>query len=200
MTCELFIGPMKSGKTTKLFSRLLRINGINNSIKICYINNTLDTRSESDFSSHNLVYADISDKIDIIKIESGSLKSYTDQISKYQVIGIDEIQFFSEEDIDSLLELFKTPNTHFHILMAGLNGDHMGKPIGFAHKIMPFCTNIELLYALCYDCSIKNNSYTDERATMSYRNDKAQGTIHIGNMDSYTPLCVECYKNRTNNK
>ena len=51
MSLEIIIGPMFSGKTTELLRELTGYNAINK--KCIYVNSSLDTREDNNFSTHN---------------------------------------------------------------------------------------------------------------------------------------------------
>ena len=116
---DIVTGPMFSGKTTELLRRLFSEAEIG--LKVLYVNHNLDTRGKS-FSTHNPLYkrqlAEES-KVDFLSTDKLSLIQST--ITKYNVVGIDESQFFGDlvNEVKILVDKFG-----MHVIVAGLNGDY----------------------------------------------------------------------------
>lgn len=87
---NLIIGPMYSGKTSELLSRYLRYKVAGkNCLLIKYDN---DKRYDSNkIVTHNLFKQDA--------LNCNNLKEFDDKISSYDVILIDEIQFYPDANI-----------------------------------------------------------------------------------------------------
>ena len=88
MNLKLIIGPMFSGKTSALIRDLQLCSDIG--LKCIYVNSTLDNRSENNYSTHNPLIKSIG-TFDSMKMDYLDTELFLD----YDVIGIDESQFFT---------------------------------------------------------------------------------------------------------
>ena len=181
---DLIIGPMFSGKTTELL-RCLTISA-EAGCHVLYINSSLDTRGDV-FSTHNrLISPNASVNMDTLKTDD--LMSIISDLKKYDVIGIDEAQFFSN------LKLFCTIMADQYskkVIVCGLNGDFHKNPFGELNDLVTHCDTIVKLYPFCKTCSGKKIM---TRALFSKRLSKETDKIVIGDGDTYIPVCRECYK------
>jgi len=175
---DLIIGPMRAGKTTELI-RLLNIYAEMN-LKTLYVNSSMDTRSTDDFSTHNPSINKIG-KIDSKKTEN----LFDVNFERYDVIGIDEAQFFDGLQ-NYVLNFVEQKNKK--IIIAGLNGDYLRNPFGEINSLIPYCDSITKLYPFCRTCS-ENGKFT--KALFTKRISKESGTIEINAI--YIPVCRNCY-------
>jgi thymidine kinase len=198
---EIFLGPMYSGKTTKLINlynayKLHRIN-------VLCINHSSDTRyHESMMSTHDKIMIPCiqtdslmrlcSDKDEIIdyynvfeKCGVAGMKEEID-FSNIKVIMINEGQFFNDiyEFVVKMLKLGKI------IYVCGLDGDFERKKFGYLLDLIPICDNVSKLKAVCKLC---NDGTGTAPAIFSHRltNEKEQTVI---GSENYIPLCRKCYK------
>jgi len=177
---DIIIGPMFSGKTTELFKRLSLY--VNQGFNVLYINSNVDTRGEF-FSTHNKETL-TTDGIDMLKISS--LRENIQLISDYDVVGIDESQFFTDLK-KVVVDMVETLNMKF--IIVGLNGDFNREPFGQTNELITVCDTITKLNAICMSCS--NN----EPALFSKRvSNVSKEQILIGDKDHYIPVCRKCYQ------
>lgn len=182
---ELIIGPMFSGKSTELIRRLVMYSELG--FKVLYINHSFDTRKEeSNVSTHNPVFTDI--KIDNVKVSN--LNGIN--INEYNVIGIDEAQFFGDLVPFSLNSV---ENLDKKVIIAGLNGTFERKIFGSVLEIIPLCDNITMLKALCVPCSRKKlitpGLFSQKITNHEDDNDK---NVIIGGKETYISVCRNCFK------
>lgn len=178
---EIIMGPMYSGKTSYLLRELTIYKELG--LNVLYINHSLDSRSESAFSTHNpLINSSI--KIDSTKLSN--LKEL-DMIDMYDVIGIDESQFF-ENLKDDVLNLVEKLNKK--VFLSGLNSDFARKPFQSIYDILPYADKVTHLHSACSMC-IKNRIY--KTAIFSKRIVNGNDQVLIGAKDSYIPVCRNCY-------
>ena len=132
---NLIIGPMYSGKTTELIRRFRRHKiGNKNCILIKYIN---DNRyNEEKISTH--------DNITIEAVKCSLLEELDKVIKIYDVICIDEIQFYK----DASFYCDKWANEGKIIEACGLNGDYKRKPFEQISLLIPMIENITYLNAI----------------------------------------------------
>lgn len=192
--CTLILAPMFGGKTSYLL-HILDVLG--RATQCLYINHASDTRSDDYFSTHNpiLDITEISNKLqnqntDMLKASRlGQIPDET--VSKYQVVVIDEAQFYPDLDyqvrrwVDAL---------GIEVYVAGLSGDSKRRNFGDIHLLLPFADSVVMLRdTLCADCCEKGRR---ETSLFTFREKDLTGEqIQIGNKE-FRPLCRECYVNR----
>lgn len=171
---NLILGPMFSGKTTELIRRIERYKFANRScICLKYAN---DLRfSEKLIVTHN--------KYTLEAFQTNKLFDYAEFIRhyKYEVIGIDEGQFFP--DCVSFCE--QMANEGKIVIVAALNGSFERKNFGDILNLIPMSENLEYLKSICMIC-YKKASFTKRIS------DDVQLEI-IGGSEKYKSLCRKCY-------
>jgi len=168
---KLFIGPMYSGKTTTLLCRLERYKiGGKKCIIIKYKN---DTRYDKD-----MVVTHSNNKHDALCTEL--LSEVEDKIMDYDVILIDEIQFYK----DAAFICNKWANEKI-VECYGLNGDYKREPFEQISLLIPLSDKITHLTAID-----KNNG---EHAPFTYRTSDEINQEVIGGMDKYIALSRKSY-------
>ncbi len=178
---DLIIGPMYAGKSTELLRKLLISSEIG--LKVLYINHIFDTRSEHVFSTHHpFLLLNNRNNIDFISLSS--LKGVRKE--EYDVIGIDEAQFFDEY----LYEFCKIHVETYrrHVIVSGLDSDYKRERFGHILDLVPLADDIVKLKPYCQECGPKK-----EKALFSYRHASHDDVILVGGKDIYTPLCRKCY-------
>jgi len=175
---ELILGPMFSGKTSKLLEIYKQYSFCN--ITVAVINHSFDTRyHDSLLSTH--------DKIMIPCTQATNLmEDYCqDAINKSSVILINEGQFFNDL-YDSVLQMLKQGK---RIYIAGLDGDFERKPFGDILRLVPLCDDIIKLKSLCSLCKDGTLGVFTHRLTL----EKEQTLI---GSDNYIPVCRKCYEEK----
>jgi thymidine kinase len=187
---ELIIGPMFSGKTSKLLEIYKQCNFCNISVTI--INHSFDKRyHESMMSSHDKIMApclqvtklrDVWPDDGIIEPSNFSdVRSY-EILKESDVILINEGQFF--EDLDIVVKELLVSNKKIYI--CGLDGDFERKKFGKILDLIPICDRVVKLTSLCSIC--KNG--TPGIFSMRITNEREQTVIGSNN---YIPVCRSCY-------
>jgi len=172
---QLIIGCMFSGKTTELIRRM---HNYKHAEKKCLVVKPMvDTRS-NDIETHDKQKLDSSIKIKVLK----NFKSSIDFLLGFDVIGIDEAQFFS----DLVWTCEKLASEKKIVIVSGLDGDFKMEPFGEICRLLPKCESVKKLNAICKFCH--------EKASFSKRISKLKGLIVIGGSDKYVACCRECYK------
>lgn len=184
---ELIMGPMFSGKTSRLVE-------VYNQCKFCdipvvAINHDIDNRydCEATIVTHD------KNKIPCIKtnilknIWNPDIKEGVDNsnylITKYsEVILINEGQFFND-----LFEVVNDMINHGKkVYVCGLDGDFERKQFGQMLDLIPLCDKVTKLTSLCSKC--KNG--TPGIFSMRLTNEKEQTIVGSQN---YIPVCRNCY-------
>jgi thymidine kinase len=186
---ELYLGPMYSGKTSKLLEIYKQCSFCN--IPVAVVNHCSDTRyHDSMLSTH--------DKTMIPCIQTQNLKDiwgsknidepFDETSSKHlklrsaEVILINEGQFF-DDLYDCVVDML---NEKKKVYIAGLDGDFERKKFGQMLDLVPMCDSITKLTSLCSIC--KNG----EPGIFSLRLTKEKQQTLVGS-DSYVPVCRNCY-------
>ena len=117
-----------------------------------------------------------------------SVRTATDILAiaeRYDVIGIDEAQFFDASIIVTVRTLFAREK---RVIIAGLDTDYRDEPFGSTHFLMAIPeAEIVKLRAVCMRCR--------GEATRTFRKSKNDAQVVIGDADQYEALCYTCYVN-----
>jgi len=193
---ELILGPMFSGKTSRLVEVYKQCQFCN--ISVAVINHVIDNRYDEELlSTHDKV------KIPCIKTErlrdvyfnNENLSLENDiienipriqdkiKIARSSVILINEGQFF-DDLYEVVVEMLKCGKK---VYVCGLDGDFERKKFGQILDLIPMCDKVEKLTSLCSLC--KNGT----RGIFSMRLTKETEQTVVGS-DIYIPVCRLCYE------
>lgn len=189
MSLSIFTGCQASSKTTRNISEATKWLDVLH-CKGVYINHSNDTRDETNIiSSNSSSYRGVSNKFTIISAEK--LECIYNDLEEFDVICIDEIQFFP--DIVAVCKRLLDEGKH--IFCSGLNTDWKGDDFGDVKNLLKYATSFEVLHAKCIHC-------VDEYKTMGIHNlhqvpdasrtGKISGSkevVEVGGNDKYVPLC-----------
>jgi len=172
---EIIVGPMFSGKTSKLLEVYKQCKFCD--IPVTIINYDLDKRyHDTMLSSHDKIMAPC------IQANKLSEIKYNTEVINSEVILINEGQFF-EDLYEVVLDML---NCGKKIYIAGLDGDFERKKFGLILDLIPLCDKVIKLTSLCSIC--KNGTL----AIFSMRLSKETQQTVIGS-DNYIPVCRNCY-------
>ena len=103
--------------------------------------------------------------------------------NKYDVVGIDEAQFFGEQ-----LSWFADylANKGIIVILAMLNGNFRRKNFEGISAIYGLADNITMLKAVCLICYCAN-------ATASFRLGDSEKEVEVGGKKSYIGVCRQCF-------
>ena len=170
---EVVCGSMFSGKTEELIRRVKRAQIARQ--KICIFKPTIDIRySREDVVSHNQI------SIPAFPVEHSRLIRHMGM--DYDVIAIDEAQFFDDGIIDVCNEL---ANKGKRVIIAGLDMDYLGHPFGPMPNLLAIADEVYKTRAICMNCG--------GLATFSYRLANNDQQVMLGEKQEYMPLCRSCY-------
>ena len=177
---EIIIGPMFSGKSSTLIRTLNVYHQVG--LRVLYINHIIDTRSKNHFSTHDTTIQTIQN-FDTLKTDS--LNKFGEEISSYEVVGIDESQFFDD------LEVCKEWVDHgTSVIVCGLCGDFKRKKFGKILDLIPHSDSVIKLNAWCQKCTRKGKL---KEAIFTQRVNEQQSQTIVGGKDKYLPVCRNCY-------
>jgi thymidine kinase len=164
---------MFSGKTEELLRRLKRSEIANQKVGVFKIG--MDSRYSPDHVvSHDSSY--MSGK----KVDHSS--EIIPQSKDYEVIGVDEVQFFDEGIIRVSQELARLGK---RVVMAGLDMDFTGQPFHPVPELMAVAEYVTKLHAICQQCG--------SLATHSYRLLPSRDQILLGAGEQYEARCRVCF-------
>lgn len=190
---ELIIGPMFSGKTSRLVEIYKQCKFCN--IKVVAINHSIDNRYDDELmTTHDKIkipcikterlfdiwtddYISLEENIDRIPRVTDKLKLATSE-----VILINEGQFFPDL-FDFVIKLLENKK---QIYICGLDGDFERKKFGQILDLIPLCDKIEKLTSLCSICRNGRKGIFSMRLS----NEKEQTVV---GSENYIPVCRECY-------
>lgn len=187
---ELIIGPMYSGKTSKLLEIYKQCKFCE--ISVCVINHSLDNRyHDTMLSSHDKVMVPCinTDNLNNLWFNDGMIdlnqqfnnENYK-KIRSSNVILINEGQFFN--DLYSVVyDMLRNKKI---VYICGLDGDFEQKKFGQILDLIPLCDSVTKLSSLCSIC--KNG--TPGIFSMRITNEKQQTVI---GSENYLPVCRKCY-------
>lgn len=170
---KLFLGPMFSGKSTALSNTVLKY-GYKNK-KTVFVNYIGDKRYTDD--GHIVTHEQQKYKALVCQ----ELKEKLNELMEYDVIGIDEGQFFPDlvEICDLLCQNGKI------VVVAALSGDFRMKPFPNVSNLISKADKIQLLKAYCAFCQ--------KSAGCTLRTVKCDKTLLVGAAEMYKPVCKSCH-------
>ena len=184
---ELFIGPMFSGKSSKVVFKLSSM--ADQRFHCLYINSNKDVRkteSQDNFvTTHNSTYSQISPKIKCMKVSNLNEVSVTD----FDYIGIDEFQFFNNEDAVRCVRDWVSFGKH--VLIASLDGDCYRRNFGKILDLIPNADEVTKLTAYCDLC--RDNYGLVKKAPFTARMTSDTTAELVGGSNLYKAMCRSCH-------
>ncbi|MBE9483979.1 MAG: thymidine kinase [Bacteroidetes bacterium] len=166
---EVICGSMFSGKTEELIRRLKRAKIARQKVEI--FKPVIDTRyDDEEVVSH-----------DANSIRSTPVHSSSQILlmaNDFDVVGIDEAQFFDDE-LSSVCNILA--NNGIRVIVAGLDMDYLGVPFGPIPALMATAEYVTKVHAICPICG--------DLANYSHRIVDQDGQVMLGETDVYEPLC-----------
>lgn len=182
----IYMGSMCSGKSKRLIDDLTRyVDSI--PLRVCYIN-TIDDVRETETVEEGVTTHSSSGRISK-KIHRYSVKKLNGiDHTKYDVLGVDESQFF-----DDLYEtVLKWLDDNKIVICSGLDGDYRRQPFGQIFSLIPHAENAIKLSANCVECLKEwheGRSIYVHPAPFTKRTIQSEEQILIGGTDMYIPVC-----------
>ncbi|KAK6187784.1 hypothetical protein SNE40_005734 [Patella caerulea] len=169
---QVIFGPMFSGKTTELVRRLKRYQIANyNCLVVKYAK---DDRYDADgVATH--------DKQILPAVSAEKLSTLRSTAFKYDVIGIDEGQFFP--DIVNFCE--EMANDGITVVVAALDGTFQKQGFGNILNLVPLAEHVMKLTAVCMMCY-------NEASFTKRKGNETQVEV-IGGADKYLAVCRTCF-------
>jgi len=177
---EVILGPMFSGKTSKLVEIYNQCTFCN--INVLVLNHKIDNR-------YNISMLCTHDNKEIPCFKTTDLKDveHNQDFKECRVILINEGQFFNNlyNCVKEWVDIEKK-----HVYVCGLDGDFKRQNFGEIINLIPICNKVYKLNSLCSRC--KNGKH----ALFSHRLSSEDSQIKVGS-SNYQPLCRKCYLETT---
>ena len=167
---ELIIGPMFSGKSSRLIQIIRKYKTLNQ--KILIIKPIIDNRysKKSEIITH--------DKISEPCMSCSNLEVVANIVNNYDIILIEEGQFYS--DLSTFVIEWCKEKT---VYVAGLNGDANKQLFGEIHKLIPHADEIIFLKALCKTCNDGTPAIFTKKIITN------NNLIEVGGSELYSAVC-----------
>ncbi len=174
---EVICGSMFSGKTEELLRRLKRAEYAK--LKTAVFKPKIDVRYDAKkVVSHNantMLSTTVKSPDEILKL-----------VADIKVVAIDEAQFFNT----GLVEVSNSlANQGKRVIIAGLDMDYSGAPFAEMPKLMAIAESVTKVHAICLDCG--------GLANYSFRLNKSNDLVKLGEQDEYKPLCRSCFRKKS---
>lgn len=165
---------MFSGKTEEIIRRIK--DASKKGLNVAIFKPIIDTRNpENEIISH------VGTKFKAISVtQSNEILQIVDS-NNYDVIGIDEAQFF--ERLLPVIKELQIKNKK--IIVTGLDMDSEGRPFGDMPYLAAISDECIKLHGKCVKCG--------ERAYISHRKTSQVAKVLIGGEDIYEALCWKCH-------
>lgn len=178
MSLDLLMGPMFAGKSSRILSIVSRYSSLG--VPVLVIKHASDTR----YGEDDMLVTHDQRRVPCIRLQSLNDLSDT-EISRYQVILVDEAQFFEGlvPFVHRVVERHRR-----NLFLIGLDGDSQRQPFGELLHCIPLADRVERLTSLCRRCA------DGTPGLFSYRTSEASDQqVIVGGQELYQPLCRWCY-------
>lgn len=182
---EIILGPMFSGKTSKLIDIYKQYDFCN--INVLVVNHSDDNRYDTTkMTTHDGKQIDCEKWSTITEFMDYHAVQLMDDFPL--AILINEGQFFPDLQpcVQRLLNLYKA-----HVYVCGLDGDFQRQRFGQLLDLIPLCDKVTKLTSLCVGCRNGTPAIFSHRITEDIEQKK------IGSSESYIPVCRKCYMDAT---
>jgi thymidine kinase len=173
---EIVCGPMFSGKSTTILSRIATAEVLG--WKYLIFTSCLDTRYSKDAKSiqtHDGRMIEATPCDDLDECFNHPLYPHAD------IVIIEEAQFFSHLTHLCSHLLFSEKK---HILVVGLDGDAQQKKFGEILDLIPLATSVTKLTALCCECK------DGTPGTYTKRLNNGDMQVDVGGAEKYAAVCL----------
>ncbi len=168
---QLIVGPMFAGKSSEMYRLLRREDKAKKSVLV--LRHDVDNR---DFVTHDKATMPFEYTI------TPSLREVDSEVQNYDVIGVDEGQFFPQ----LVKYTNKWANEGRKVVVAGLSGTSEMKQWKSIRDLYGLADTVTRLNAVCSECGSDHGSY-------SYLIDgEKEDYLLIGDSNRYAALCRPC--------
>lgn len=195
---HVIAGPMFSGKTERLIAYIRRAQYGKKRVKI--LTPAVDTRSGKTIAARAIQKngtTKVTGELPAIPIRSEAELKRELAKDDYDVLGIDEAQFFPGADKKDGLGwlgrgvrdlLRRRKDDQIRIFVSGLDLDAFEKPFGAMPGLLALADTVEKLSAVCMVCGASDAHFTK-------RYSKKLAQVAVGDIKEYKAVCRSCYGN-----
>lgn len=176
-------GGMFAEKSTELQRRGKRLERAGK--KVLYVKPDFDNRySEDEIVTHDGA------RVKAVNVNTENPYELLDLAVGYDVICIDEVQFFSFSIVTVINGLLLRGQK---VIAAGLDLDYKGEPFLNTTTLMGYAEDVVKLHAVCSQCG------ADSWVTAKHEDADSGERIQLGT-DEYYPLCRKCFNEKKMNE
>ncbi len=178
---EVICGPMFSGKSEELIRRLKRARIAK--LKTAVFKHAIDDRYDLDHVvSHN------GNKLDAHATDNGAFLLSKLDNKQYAVVGIDEIQFYSNDIIPVIVSLVDKGT---RVIVAGLDMDYRGAPFGPMPTLLALADSVTKLKAICTECGA--DAHFSQLIEQKPTPTETSAFVLVAAADKFTARCRSCH-------
>jgi thymidine kinase len=177
---EVVCGPMFSGKSEEMIRRLRRAE-IAGQRSVIFKPRIDDRYDASDVVSHA--------GIRMRAVPVACVSELAEHARGFEVVGIDEAQFFDEEIVGAALEL---ADDGARVIAAGLDQDFRRLPFGPMPELLAHAEFVDKLQAVCHRCG--GGATTTQRLVDGRPALYSGATIVVGANEQYEARCRDCHE------
>lgn len=179
---EIIVGPMYAGKSEELIRRINRANIAE--LKVLAFKPKIDKRySDDSIASHN------GKQVPCIPVENTEEMMAIIQQETFDVLAIDEIQFFDEAVIEMCQDMADAGK---RVICSGLDLDFRGEPFRVVPPLMAMAEHVVKLTAICMVC--KNPATRTQRLVNGQPAKYSDPIILVGAKEAYEARCRNCHQ------
>ncbi len=177
---EVVCGPMFSGKSEEMIRRLRRAEIAGQRVVI--FKPRIDDRYDAaDVVSHA--------GIRMRGVAVGSVAELAARAAGYEVVGVDEVQFFEPSIVETALSLAESG---VRVVAAGLDQDFRREPFGPIPLLLAHAEFVDKLQAVCHRCG--GPATTTQRLVDGRPAPYSGDTVVIGAAEQYEARCRGCHE------
>ncbi len=177
---EVICGPMFSGKSEEMIRRLRRAEIAGQRVVI--FKPRIDDRYDAaDVVSHAGAR--------MRAVPVSSVSELVARATGFEVVGIDEVQFFDPSVAEAALEL---ANRGARIIAAGLDQDFRRLPFGPMPELLSHAEFVDKLQAVCHRCG--GPATTTQRLVDGRPASYSGETVLVGAAEQYEARCRGCHE------
>lgn len=176
MSITLICGPMFSGKTTSLISKVERFLLAKQKVIAIKWKGDLRYTSEAKLMTHSGL------ECPCLTCDDHDLQNIYPKIQDYDIICVDEGSFF--KGITDFCEMLA--NRGHRVIVASLIATSERKGFNDILNLIPKCEKVEMLYAVCMNCHTDGAAFTKR----IINSDQVE---LVGGSESYQAVCRKCY-------
>ena len=177
---EVICGPMFSGKSEEMIRRLRRAEIAGQRVVI--FKPRIDDRYDAaDIVSHAGAR--------MRAIPVSSVAEVVEHANGFDVVGIDEVQFFEPAIVSSALQL---ADRGVRVVVAGLDQDFRRLPFGPIPDLLSYAEFVDKLQAVCHRCG--GPATTTQRLVDGRPAPYSGETVLVGAAEQYEARCRGCHE------